>query len=353
MLLNSSEALLQILAARLCLLERKISMNSISYDSGFQTINEIYGIMQIDQEWSIRSEEGFTWWGHQFRQKIWTDTPLEENSISISRIHVETDFLKYPKRSESIDTKLAMILTLSSLSGLVHDSEKGCLKWYSRAFIHQENEEWLRNLISLAAIMQLRDAEEIALLSEQIELQPNLTSHPDSGPREDMDGLLAVLDQWIIPEGQKPITKIAEAEFNDIAKMLNAQNILSTASESGLAAYIPFGRDVSLIQVNIDQPHPQLGNGILLRLNLPPEDLLKLTTIDGSLIMEMNCQERNELQIGHFMGSWCLGPVGPNSFTPVFVSFIPAVACNPTTLFNMVLSMLGHNTWAEEYFFAW
>jgi hypothetical protein len=45
--------------------------------------------------------------------------------------------------------------------------------------------------------------------------------------------------------------------------------------------------------------------------------------------------------------------VGTNSLTPVFVSFIPKIACNHTVFANMVLSMMGYNTWAESYFFAW
>jgi len=128
-------------------------MNSMSYDNRFWVINEIFSNMQIDQKWSIRSKDRFTWWGHHFKQKIWVDPPLEKNSIFFSRIHIETDFMKCPKRSENIDIQLARMLRLSSLSGLVHDPEKGCLKWYSSAIIHQENQEWLGNLISLVAIM--------------------------------------------------------------------------------------------------------------------------------------------------------------------------------------------------------
>jgi hypothetical protein len=67
----------------------------------------------------------------------------------------------------------------------------------------------------------------------------------------------------------------------------------------------------------------------------------------------MNLGEQKDWLSGHFLGSWCLGPAGKNNVTPVFVSFIPAVACVPTVIINMIYSMIGHNTWAEGYFFAW
>ena len=88
-------------------------------------------------------------------------------------------------------------------------------------------------------------------------------------------------------------------------------------------------------------------------LSLPPEDLWEIEDINGPLIIDMNSRDQKDWPTGHFMGSWCLGPVGTNSLTPVFVSFIPKIVCNPTVLANMVLSMVGHNTWAEGYFFAW
>ena len=328
-------------------------MNLIAEDAGIQIVKEICTDMKIEKEWRINSERGFEWWGHQFKQKIWAEPPMEKTLTTITRVHVETDFLKYPKRSESTDNRLAEILRLSSLSGLIHDPENGCLKWHSSAFVHKKNKCWLDKMVFLAAVMQIRDCERIGVLADQLELKPHHSCHPHSGPREKIDGTLCAFDQWIMHEGKKPVLNIGEEEFSFVSKILNNINIRSAASKFGLSAYIPFGRDVSLLQVIINQPHPVLGNGILMRLSLPPEDLWEVEEINGSLIIDMNSMDQKDWPTGHFMGSWCLGPVGPNSLTPVFVSFIPKIACNPTILANMVLSMIGHNTWAEGYFFAW
>jgi len=41
-----------------CLAERVKKMNSIKDDVGIQTIQEIYNSMQVDEEWSIETENG-------------------------------------------------------------------------------------------------------------------------------------------------------------------------------------------------------------------------------------------------------------------------------------------------------
>ena len=126
-------------------------MNSKKDDVGIQTVQEIYNSLQVDEEWSIREERGFTWWANQFKQTMWADQPIEYDSLDISRVHVETEFLKYPQRSEKIDTQLAMMMKLSSLSGLIHDPQSGRLKWRCNAFVHEENKDWLMDLLCFAA----------------------------------------------------------------------------------------------------------------------------------------------------------------------------------------------------------
>jgi hypothetical protein len=88
-----------------------------------------------------------------------------------------------------------------------------------------------------------------------------------------------------------------------------------------------------------------LGNGLLFRLFLPPEKI----DIDGSFVMDLNSMEQNAFPSGHFLGSWCLGPVGENMQTVVYVTFIPAIVCSPGILYNMCISTLSHGKLAEEF----
>jgi hypothetical protein len=353
MLLKCRETLLHLAAGFFVWRKGSKKMNSKNDDVGIQTVQEIYNSLQVDEEWSIQEERGFTWWANRFKQTIWADQPIEDDDLHISRVHVETEFLKYPKRSEKADTQLARMLTISSLNGLIHDPQSGRLKWRCNAFIHEENNFWLMDMLCFASIFQLKDAQTMAPFLRQLELEHDHSCHPESGPREQFDDNLKILDMTIIPEGKEPITSIGQSEFENLAQMLNNQKIFTSTGENSLAAYVPFGRDVSLLQIDMKQSHPQLGNGILYRLSLPPEDIWPVASVDGALTMDMNINEQRDWLTGHFLGSWCLGPIGKNIWTPTFISFIPAVVCSPNVLLNMTFSTLMHNTFAEGYFFAY
>ncbi len=40
-------------------------------DHGIQLVRKIFKDMNIDEEWSIETDRGFKWWGHQYAQRIW------------------------------------------------------------------------------------------------------------------------------------------------------------------------------------------------------------------------------------------------------------------------------------------
>ena len=138
-----------------------------------------------------------------------------------------------------------------------------------------------------------------------LELQPDKSKHPDSGDRNDMDEMLNFIDQIVIPVGSEPFHSISEFEFRRTADMLNSQNLISTASETGLAAYSPFAGDTALLRVDTEHDHPELGKGLLIRLFLPPEKILPVKDVDGPFVMDLNTIEQNSFPSGHFLGSWC------------------------------------------------
>jgi len=319
-------------------------------DHGIQLVRKIFKDMNIDDEWSIENERGFKWWGHQYAQRIWAEQPIEDNGFHVTKVNAETELLKYPKRSTEIETLLATEMKNASLSGLVIDSEADTITLHCSAYVHEENQSWLGKIFSLAAIMQVIEAENKGdILASVLELQPDKSNHPVSGVRNNMDEMLSVLDQAVIPLGREPFHSIGEFEFRRTADMLNSQNLLTTADETGLSAYMPFGDNSALLLVDTEHEHPDLGKGLLIRLFLPPEKILPIADIDGPLVMNLNSMEQRLFPSGHFLGSWCLGPVGENVQTAVYVTFIPAIVCNARILYNMCLSALCHGKLAEHF----
>jgi hypothetical protein len=96
-----------------------LAKKEIKEDLGIQTVQNIYQDLQIDQKLSVKGESGFTWWGHRLAQRIWADPPLEDREIVITRVHAETDFLKWPDPTAEIDNFLAEAMIMASLNGYV------------------------------------------------------------------------------------------------------------------------------------------------------------------------------------------------------------------------------------------
>ena len=103
----------------------------------------------------------------------------------------------------------------ASLSGLVINQEADRITLHCSAYVHEENHSWLEKIFSLAAIMQVIEAENKGdILASVLELQTDKSSHPDSGVRNDMDEMLSVVDQAVIPLGREPLHSIGEFEFS-------------------------------------------------------------------------------------------------------------------------------------------
>ena len=77
-------------------------------DHGIQLVRKIFKDMNIDKEWSVETDRGFTWWGRQSAQKIWAEQTFEDNGFHVTKVNAETDLLKYPTRSKKTQTILAI-----------------------------------------------------------------------------------------------------------------------------------------------------------------------------------------------------------------------------------------------------
>jgi len=64
--------------------------------------------------------------------------------------------------------------------------------------LHEENKFWLMDMLCFGAIFQLKDAEAMALFLNLIELECDHSCHPESGPRDQFDDNLKLVDRAII-----------------------------------------------------------------------------------------------------------------------------------------------------------
>jgi hypothetical protein len=202
--------------------------------------------------------------------------------------------------------------------------------------------------ISGLALLQPTDAWARAEGTAEMVSALSDTSSPDGGPLLDPDDMLSVVDQYYVPAGQEPNRWAGTNEFNEVAEYLNqSDQIYSNGDENGLTLEVPFATDTALIRLITDQPHPQLGNGLLVTLQLPvdaePADAVQPSWYN---MLEL-------ISVTHFplIGSWCVHPISENIHKLSHSSFIPNFLYMPGLVVNMALWMMGRARWARATFF--
>ncbi|MFM8459500.1 MAG: hypothetical protein ACKOB0_11255, partial [Chthoniobacterales bacterium] len=61
-------------------------------DRGLETVRDLHAKLQIEPEWCLWDDRGFTWWGKDLAQRIWADPAAKDaNGETYHRLHACTD----------------------------------------------------------------------------------------------------------------------------------------------------------------------------------------------------------------------------------------------------------------------
>lgn len=214
-------------------------------DAGLRTVEDIYGGLQIDEEWSVRAERSFTWWPYRHAQRVWAEEPVEDDGVSLSLVHVETDAMRgvqsHPHGAQTIDPVLGVLMGQASLAGLVIDGD--AVRFHSTILVHGQIQEWASKLIQMAAVVQLFNAKPaLGPYASALGLHPDESHPPERGPRPAPDEMIGALNG--LPLRDRPWGEQAECE--EVSAFLNERGVFSMTSELGFAAEFPYGRNGAL-----------------------------------------------------------------------------------------------------------
>lgn len=320
-------------------------------DLGQETVTYLFDAMQVDPEWSVREDRGGVWWPGELAQRIWADPPRSGPTGPVFDVRAETDVIRNISPSERLTHMISVLNTHASLSALVYDEDQRLLRYACSMVIHQQNIDWARRLLSLAIAIQAVDAIIKLEISDVLGGVPAVSAHPVSGLRTSRDDMVNVVSQSIAPHGSGASSPFSAADFASIEELDPNPSVLTTADESGLTAEFPFlgprsgaqasleGRppETALLQITRNDRHPQLGSGCLVRLTLP------VGADTEGMALELNRREATLASDCHFLGAWCVGPIGLT-----FVTFLPAIAHRPGLLANIFMSSAIRTRWARE-----
>jgi hypothetical protein len=275
-------------------------------NTGEQTIDWLYREqLQVDEQWSVRTERGFTWWADQTAQtiEILGEETGPDGDVGYL-IGVRTEMVT------DLDLTAAALgdlnegpMRCAALSGPVYDAQTRTLSLCSLARVHEEIAPWMTVVIGAAAVTQIAEAGVLGPdLAQSLGAQPASSSHPQHGRRPEPDEMVYAVSLFV-DEGKEPCQWPAE-QFDAAVDSFMRQppSLMASAGGQGFTVEFPYGPNSSLCQVIGTQPHPLYGNGLLVLQRFP----YKVASQDKGieLALTLNGAELTRNVTGYGFGSY-------------------------------------------------
>lgn len=312
-------------------------------DLGLTVVDGIASALQLDGQWSLASDRGFTWWGKDLAQHVWADRGLDDDGVELFRVHARTDVIRDFTCSEENLATVNAFAGFASTSAFAIELEDETVSLTASMWMNADTADWVRRLFAFVTAMQAADAQVKApILAELTNASVASSAHPSSGPRRDVDDMLNVLEDVFVPIGREP-SRWAGDDMQHAFDVVRTSpfDLLATGDSDGFTAELPFRSKSSLLQAITTEANPQVGNGLLLLLSLPmtfsPEAGIQQAH-------ELNQRELASLSQAHSLGSWCW-----QNDCITHCSFFPnAMRLGGSDLVNLVLSAIVRARWVAE-----
>jgi|GEM_PF-3812643 hypothetical protein len=162
--------------------------------------------------------------------------------------------------------------------------KSGASGFTRRVYTHRQNLDWSKRYFLRCVGLQVSYAHRMAEKASRLFAgsEPDISSHPDNGLRQERDELVGLIDNFYIPMGKKE-PPLQSGAFRFVKEHLPA-HLLFTAGADRLTVEFPFSGDepvivrlamgkrgvvTSLLRMNSTEGHPMLGKGLMMRMMLP------------------------------------------------------------------------------------
>ncbi|EGV20542.1 hypothetical protein [Thiocapsa marina] len=315
-------------------------------------------LFQVEDAWSEETARGFRWWPHRQAQTlevIGRDTG--PGGASADLVLVRTELLRELHLDEEVLQVLqAVALRTAGMAGPVYDPARRTLDLCTLVRVYADIDGWMRRLIGLAAMLQIRDADRGAsAIAEAVGAVSAQSAHPEQGARAQPSALIAEALLRLDAEGRAPSRWPGE-ELEGFAETYLDQSPAMTGSgdATGFTAEFPHGkRGSSRCELATDQTHPWYGHGLALRQRFPVS--VSSDAEGRRLALELNARALSETPMGYGFGSF-----GYQDEVLAFQAFFPNPAYRSGLVTNLYLScaerarmlsvLLTGVDWTEESF---
>lgn len=268
--------------------------------------------------------------------------PAEKGGPLRERIRVRTKFAKGSDAATD-DALLAALNRFAGLSSLTADAESGALVGGAAIYFRPDDESLARSVyVPVLAFEALGQAEFVPAIIRHAAAAAQGRRSEDAAHR--------------VPEAELP-SRWTEADFRSCAERAGSHGLASSFDTSGLAIKVPLDggagtakvgdKATALVIVRNDAPHPCLGRGALLLLQLP----WRMEPAEGaSLVHRWNRIECEEAQAFPHFGAWT---VDPQLKRLAFTAFLPNLLYKPHLLDVFVTMLVARaraaRGWLERF----
>jgi len=179
--------------------------------------------LQVDEEWAVRTDRGFTWWPDGQAQTIEVIEEAADGADSRKTpsvlLSVRTEFLSGLELTDQAAVTInSSLLSTATLCGPVYDPAKKTLELSSLVRVHEETTPFLRRAVSLACLLQIEEARMRAPeLAERLGARPTVSGHPTHGLRQAPDELARALPGVLAPHSHLPCP-VSEEDFAEVVE---------------------------------------------------------------------------------------------------------------------------------------
>lgn len=322
-------------------------------DPGLIAVQRLFDGLKVDDEWSVRGERGFTWWGHRLAQHV-TASPLVDpgDGSSGSVVRVWTDVVTDVPEGIDPNPVLTEMNRHTTLSAFVWDPGRRTVSACAAFTVFDDTVEMWSVVLVVAAMLQATAAHSSArALATTLDAWPAVSHHPVSGRRPEPDGMLHVPAGLAGSIGQE--ASRFRGDLMDALASFDFPWALADGDSEGFVAEVPFVSDkttldaafdrrppgTALVRVVTNEPHPVIGSGALLTLAVP---LALKGDRAASAANELNRLAAAGVPLVPLLGAWCADADGGLFFD----QFVPSAVARPGLLQNLAVCMAALTRWS-------
>ncbi|KLR59939.1 hypothetical protein IMCC26207_110178 [Actinobacteria bacterium IMCC26207] len=334
-------------------------MNQLD-DLGVRSVAALFEALQVDELWSVTRERGFTWWSYRLAQRITASPVWSDGSMDCTTVRISTEVVVDVDSETDPCSVIAVANMQSTLSAVVWDPETKRISESCSVVVTDGNFHWLIDVLATAAILQNAAAHGRAFgVAELVGGKPAASDHPLMGCRAEMDEMLRVPEEVILPEGQGG-SRFAGPLLESLASFGDQRGVIGSLGDTSYTCELPYtGRrsvaevmmlgepvETSLLVIETAAEHPVFGSGALLILRPPPD--FANPAAAANQINQFETTQHTDLNL---LGAWCPDATKDETGTTVaFTAFIPNMLARRNLLENLLLYQADRSQFAATQF---